>query len=77
MNNKESIEELKPFKTIENKPTGKMSNKDWIDFLSEQFNVSRTSAKDMLHIMMSVKKEDNFKKMFNPRPQADKEAENE
>ena len=59
------------------RPTGTMSNKAWIGFLSEQFNVSRTSAKDMLHVMMSVKKEDNFKKMFNPRPQAGKEAENE
>lgn len=42
----------------------KMSNKEWVDFLSEQFTVSRTSAKEMLHAMMSVKKEDNFKKQF-------------
>lgn len=36
-----------------------------VDFLSEQFDVSRTSAKEMLHAMMSVKREDNLKKQFN------------
>ena len=45
----------------------KMSNKEWIDFLCEQFDISRTSAKEMLHVMMSVKKEDNFKKQFSGR----------
>lgn len=45
----------------------KLSNKEWIDFLSKQFDISRTSAKEMLHVMMSVKKEDNFKKQFNKR----------
>lgn len=44
---------------------GHLSNKDWVDLLTEQFNVSRTSAKEMLHAMMSVKKEDNFKKQFS------------
>ena len=42
-----------------------MSNKKWIDFLCEQFDISRTSARDMLHVMMSIKKEDNFKKQFS------------
>lgn len=51
-----------------------MTNKEWIDLLSKEFNVSRTSAKEMLHLMMSVKKEDNFKRLFNPKSQADKEA---
>ena len=46
--------------------TGRMSNKDWIDFLCEQFDISRTSARDMLHGMMKCKKEDNFKRVFNP-----------
>ena len=46
--------------------TGRMSNKDWIDFLCEQFDISRTSARDMLHEMMKCKKEDNFKRVFNP-----------
>ena len=45
----------------------RMTNKEWIDFLVVQFDISRTSARDMLHGMMSYKKEDNFKKMFNPR----------
>lgn len=44
-----------------------MTNKEWIDFLVAQFDISRTSARDMLHGMMLCKKEDNFKKMFNPR----------
>ena len=42
-----------------------MTNSEWIDFLVEQFDISRTSAKEMLHAMMSVKKEDNFKKQFS------------
>ena len=42
-----------------------MTNSEWIDFLVEQFDISRTSAKEMLHVMMSVKKEDNFKKQFS------------
>lgn len=40
---------------------GKMSNKQWIDFLSKQFNISRTSAREMLHGMMCWKKRDNWK----------------
>lgn len=44
-----------------------MTNSEWIDFLVEQFNISRTSAKDMLHTMILVKREDNFKKLFSGR----------
>lgn len=44
---------------------GKLTNHEWIDFLTKQFDISRTSAKEMLHAMMSVKKEDNFKKQFS------------
>lgn len=43
----------------------RMNNRQWIDFLCAQFDISRTSAKEMLHGMMRWKKEDNFKKMFN------------
>jgi len=43
----------------------RFTNAEWKDFLSEQFNISRTSAKDMLHVMMSVKREDNFKRQFS------------
>ena len=43
----------------------KLTNAEWVNFLSEQFNVSRTSAKEMMHVMMSIKKEDNFKKLFS------------
>lgn len=45
----------------------KLTNRDWINFLVEQFNISRTSAKEMLHVMMRVKWEDNFKKQFSGR----------
>ena len=51
----------------EQQPNIKLSNPEWIDFLSEQFEISRTSAKEMLHVMMSVKREDNFKKQFSGR----------
>ena len=44
-----------------------MSNKEWVDFLVSQFDVSRTTAKDMLHSLMCCKREDNFKKQFNGR----------
>ena len=43
----------------------RMTNRQWIDFLSVQFDISRTSAKEMLHGMMQWKKEDNFKKLSN------------
>ena len=43
----------------------RMTNRQWIDFLSAQFDISRTSAKEMLHGMMQWKKEDNLKKLFN------------
>ena len=43
----------------------RMTNRQWIDFLSAQFDISRTSAKEMLHGMIQCKKEDNFKKLFN------------
>ena len=51
--------------TVLPKGHGRLTNPEWIDFLSEQFDISRTSAKEMLHVMMSVKKEDNFKKLFS------------
>ncbi len=50
------------------------TNSEWIDFLSKQFDVSRTSAKDMLHAMMAVKREDNFKKQFSGAKPKDPEA---
>lgn len=43
----------------------KLSNKDWIDFLSKQFSVSRTTARGMLHSLMMWKASDNFKKEFS------------
>lgn len=49
------------------KEQGRLTNSEWIDFLTKQFDISRTSAKEMLHAMMSVKKEDNFKKQFSGR----------
>ena len=52
---------------INMQPNIKLTNSEWIDFLSEQFDISRTSAKEMLHAMMSVKREDNFKKQFSGR----------
>jgi hypothetical protein len=52
---------------IKVQPKVKLTNPEWIDFLCEQFEISRTSAKEMLHVMMSVKREDNFKKQFSGR----------
>lgn len=45
----------------------RLSNKEWVDLLAEQFDVSRTSAKEMLHGMMRCKALDNFKKQFSGR----------
>ena len=59
------IQELPPVQP--KAKTGQLTNSEWIDFLTEQFDISRTSAKEMLHVMMSVKKEDNFKKQFSGR----------
>lgn len=44
----------------------KLSNREWKEFLSKHFGISKTSAKEMLHGMMRWKKEDNFKRIFNP-----------
>ena len=58
----------KRYLSIENLPSvqpERMTNRQWVDFLSAQFDISRTSAKEMLHGMMRWKKEDNFKKLFN------------
>ena len=49
------------------RPKVKLTNSEWIDFLCEQFEISRTSAKEMLYVMMSIKREDNFKKQFSGR----------
>lgn len=43
----------------------RMSNKEWIDFLSEAFDVSRTTARDMLHSLCILKRYDNLKRPFN------------
>lgn len=40
----------------------KMTNKEWIDFLVQQFDVSRSTARNMLHGLMKMKKYDNFRK---------------
>lgn len=55
----------------------RLSNREWKEFLAEQFGVSKATAKEMLHGMMRWKKEDNFKRTFNPRkdkPQLDCKA---
>lgn len=52
-----------------------MTNKEWIDLLSKEFSVSRTSARDMLHAIMNIKRYDNFKRMFDPLPDKKKEGE--
>lgn len=42
----------------------KLTNKEWVDLLQKKFNVSRTSAKEMLHAIMTIKRNDNFNKQF-------------
>ena len=42
-----------------------MTNREWIDLLSKEFAVSRTSARDMLHALMTIKRYDNFKRTFD------------
>ena len=45
----------------------RLTNAEWKDFLSKQFGISKASAKEMLHVMMSVKRKDDFKKQFSGR----------
>lgn len=54
-----------------------MTNQEWIDLLSKEFDVSRTSARDMLHALMTIKRYDNFKREFDPLPELYKEKEYE
>lgn len=62
-----TVQAIKTFKFVrcKNCAVMRLSNKEWIDFLVAQFNISRTSARNMLHVMMQVKREDNFKKKFS------------
>lgn len=41
-----------------------MTNREWVDLFQVQFNVSRTVAKEMLHMCMAVKKQDDIFKQF-------------
>jgi hypothetical protein len=41
-----------------------LTNKEWVDLLQRNFNVSRTVAKEMLHGLMTMKQYDNFTKQF-------------
>lgn len=59
----EAIAMLKADQNAENKK--RFTNKEWIDLLSEQFDVSRTSAKDMLHVMMLIKRKDDIKRRYS------------
>ena len=52
---------------------GYMTNREWIDLLSKEFAVSRTSARDMLHALMTIKRYDNFKRTFDPLPKVNQE----
>ena len=54
-----------------------MTNKEWIDLLSKEVDVSRTSARDMLHAMMTIKRYDNFKRTFDPLPDKKRRASDE
>lgn len=50
---------------MDNEPSAqpeRMTNRQWVDFLSAQFDISRTSAKEMLHGMMRWKKRTTSKK---------------
>lgn len=47
----------------------KMTNREWVDFLVEQFEVSRTTARDMLHSLMVLKTYDNYKRDYIERRQ--------
>lgn len=62
-------------KTLEKCLIIKLTNHEMIDFLCKQFEISRTSAKEMLHVMMCVKREDNFKKQFSGKRNEVKENE--
>lgn len=54
-----------------------MTNREWIDLLSKEFSVSRTSARDMLHAIMNIKRYDNFKRTFDPLPEPYREDGND
>lgn len=41
-----------------------LTNREWVDLLQRNFNVSRTVAKEMLHGLMTMKQYDNFTKQF-------------
>lgn len=52
-----------------------MTNREWILFLAKEWNVSNTSARDMLHCLFLHKKFDDIKKIGNPRETKEQEDE--
>lgn len=45
-----------------------MTNREWVDLLSAEWNVSRRVAKAMLHAMYEIKKADSNLKMYRYKP---------
>ena len=73
MGSRASVKAIKSLPSAD-RPT-RLTNAEWKDFLSESFGISKSSAREMLHGMMSVKREDNFKKRFNQRRGERREAD--
>lgn len=38
------------------------TNKEWIELLSKEWNVSNTTAKEMAHVMHKLKEQDDLKR---------------
>lgn len=45
-----------------------MTNKQWIDLLSKEWNVSRTCAKEMLHTLFEIQKFNRMFDTYNTKP---------
>lgn len=46
----------------------KMTNREWKDLLAEEFGVSKTCAKEMLHAIMDVKKLKDIRRITDEKP---------
>lgn len=52
------------------------TNREWMELLSKEWNVSNTTAKEMVHVMHKLKEQDNLKRSLqNPKTEYEIERE--
>lgn len=54
-----------------------LNNRDWKILIAHEFNCSKSTAREAFHGLISyIKKEEHYKRMFNPIEGSEKRGEN-